>query len=392
LITAYRVTRDSLSSLLGEAWTIESAYAALRALEADVVPGQSSLFATPVRSDTDLVWEIGPQDAVFRANELSADSQRNLDVRIGRRIGDLRRAIEVIAHTEPERARALNDLLWNAIEIPGREAIHVVGDAPILAAWGHVGRSFARPLRLLAHLDDGVAVPARRRAPWPVWRAAGAALVVMLAAIMAFALFVPLDRLPLPAQRLFCEVTPVDASLLTQRDAERRRESELIRRLTEIRIQVAETRADCPIRVEYRQAPAPTPAQPPPDLPADRWQRRDLAMLEGCWDRITNLSTHDTRTGQLDRVASWRICFDRAGSGRHSVRYESGQTCSGPVRARFGPNEKLIMEDQSNIQCDRNFYIFRANSECTRTNDKEAQCDAIQPENNTRVTAIFRRP
>src|SRR5262249_9176566 len=91
--------------------------------------------------------------------------------------------------------------------------------------------------------------------------------------------------------------------------------------------------------------PPPRPASPPsppPSLPAARWERGDLGMLDGCWrlGRETQSTIgYGYGRSEMCRVLAGRICFGQNGTGRRettAICPSSGTvSCVASVNARF---------------------------------------------------------
>jgi hypothetical protein len=222
----------------------------------------------------------------------------------------------------------------------------------------------------------------------PAILASLAGLVLLAAAALAA---IPLGRPALKPAGAMCAVAPGDLeALLAQAEAENRGH-QLAGELARLRQALGEARAACPLpdppRIAAPPAPPAAPPAPPPvaALPADRWDRRDLGMLEGCWNRETAMQTTDRQTGRINRVVRWVTCFDRNGVGRQQVTYENGMTCSGPVRAEFLPNGRLAINDTA--PCGGGIggvQIPPVQYNCRRIDDSLAICDFFQPQGGAR--------
>ncbi|HTR87966.1 MAG TPA: hypothetical protein VMI56_26020 [Reyranella sp.] len=159
----------------------------------------------------------------------------------------------------------------------------------------------------------------------------------------------------------FCPGQP--ASLSADRD----RADELRRQVARLEGELARGRLACaavprpsPPPLELpRRAEAPRPQQtaalkppppPPPKvpLPADRWAKRDLSLLEGCW-----VLGHEGKTTQSApggplvqcTVKAGRICFGGDGRGQRHVSTicpaEGDITCAAPLTAVFADDGNL---------------------------------------------------
>jgi hypothetical protein len=217
----------------------------------------------------------------------------------------------------------------------------------------------------------------------PVILASLGGLVLLAVGALALA---PVWRPALKPAGAMCAVAPGDLdTLLAQAEAENQGH-QLAGELARLRQALGQARAACPLPEPPRiAAPPAAPPAPPPvaSLPADRWDRRDLGMLEGCWNRETSMQTVDRRTGQVNRVTRWVTCFDRQGVGRQQVTYASGMTCSGPVRAEFLPSGRLAINDTA--PCGgAGVQIPPVQYDCQRIDDGLAICDFHQPQGGAR--------
>jgi hypothetical protein len=140
------------------------------------------------------------------------------------------------------------------------------------------------------------------------------------------------------------------------------------------------------------QRPACAAPSPPEDLPEDRWQERDLTMLEGCWTLETpNFTTQDVKTGEVSDVKSWEMCFDRDGRGQEELGYADGRSCKSALTAAFAPDGKLVIREPANVDCGGGNYLYRSNYACLRVDAAHAQCEGHQPEIDRRYQVGFRR-
>lgn len=124
--------------------------------------------------------------------------------------------------------------------------------------------------------------------------------------------------------------------------------------------------------------PEPNPATEP-DLAEEAWDDRNLEMLEGCWQRISNLMIDDVDTGQVHAVRDWQMCFHADGSGEQRLEFDNGAVCSGPIDAVFLPDGRLQIRDLEDVPCDDGRGIYAHIAECTRLPDGTAECVARQP-------------
>jgi hypothetical protein len=140
------------------------------------------------------------------------------------------------------------------------------------------------------------------------------------------------------------------------------------------------------------------PPSPPPhaDLPKQRWEQRDLSVLEGCWTlgkeyqvQTYNMFNMPMETG-VTRAA--RLCLDQSGHGHESdiSDFPSGRvTCDAPVTARFGSGGNLSIQ-RPRVTCNPpRMTWMSAQLNCTRHDDATAVCTETNEHGN--VTVEFRR-
>lgn len=149
----------------------------------------------------------------------------------------------------------------------------------------------------------------------------------------------------------------------------------------------------CPAPVAALPEPAPPPAAPPRDIPEERWNERDISLLDGCWRLDSDLRFTDVNTRQVSRVRSWRMCFDEAGNGRQTIVMANGTRCEAPVRGRFTDSGALRISDLSDVRCaDRaQTTIFRRVATCTLNRNGRADCVSRQPDRGRGATPFTLR-
>lgn len=131
-------------------------------------------------------------------------------------------------------------------------------------------------------------------------------------------------------------------------------------------------------------------SRPSPPLPADRWSKKDLGLLQGCWTLGREAAAV---RGQIDKLTrenctskAGRICFDASGRGRReqTMSCPSAGTifCTAPVTAQFGPDGSFTAS-QPDVDCQRGAptkWNGRTLS-CRRIDDQRASCrDSGRPE------------
>jgi hypothetical protein len=173
-----------------------------------------------------------------------------------------------------------------------------------------------------------------------------------------------------PAAEPPADMTPALRASLDQEAADGRR---LAARLAEQQAELERKLAAC----TQRQA---TPAPP---LPADRWARRDLSLLEGCWELGRAVGAVRGDLGQPVREenctrTTGRICFDGKGAGHHELTVTcpiSGSFhCSAPIGARF-ERDGTLRTTQPRVLCsDALTRWLPYEHACHRIDDSHAVC------------------
>jgi hypothetical protein len=174
----------------------------------------------------------------------------------------------------------------------------------------------------------------------------------------------------------------IDPALAAEIDRQHHFEAEIGR------LELALLRAPaCPPQppAESPPIPAPRPAPPPeppaPEaIPEDAWRERDASFLEGCWDLDTDYQVQHVQTGAISTAESWQVCFDAAGAGRQTLIFDDGTECTGPMSGSFGEEGSLQLQDEGNLRCDNDTYIYERRLTCERVDPVTAQCESFQPE------------
>ena len=138
------------------------------------------------------------------------------------------------------------------------------------------------------------------------------------------------------------------------------------------------------------------PASPPPALASERWEKKDLSLLNGCWQlgRDTPVA-HHIANGPTERATAkaGRICFGENGSGSHEqtmVDPRGTWHCEAPISARFGNNGTLVASQPTGL-CKGSPPATWAAMEltCRRVSDTTALCQGL--DSTGRFDLEFRR-
>lgn len=393
----------ALRSVLPAGRDVVAWHAALSGeIAAHLSPGHAAVLARPEPGAGGVAW-VAEGTARTRYADLLGEGRRALDAALGAVLSDIRRLAE--SGVAPAVREA-----WPALrEVPDMGHVFAVDGRPVLAGWGHVagaavvGGAVGGASGRLARLDDGVAW---RATPQPQWRRYGMALGALAVLALVGGLLLPLLAPWLVAKPASCMIVPGQLEALRGQMELDSRGAELRTLLATLTEEVGRKQLTCPIVPAAAPPPAvpvplPRPAPPPPsppppqpraDLPRERWDQRDLSMLEGCWSLTTTLTVWNHEQTRSSRVRSWRMCFDGHGAGHQTIQLDDGRHCEGPLGASFGGDVLRVTEPQV---CDGpNFRLGRTERLCRRLGDSEAECNGHatdDPEARGSYTGRFRR-
>ncbi len=334
-------------------------------------PAHAALLARPEPTAGGMAW-LADGAARSRYADLPAAGRRALDVAAGAILSDIRRL------AESGKAPVVREAWPALMEIPDMGHLFAVDGRPVLAAWGHAGAGAsgcgaALPAGRLARLDDGVPW---RAAPRPPWRRYAAAMGVLAGLALASGLLLPMASHWFVDQPAACAIVPGQLDAFrgqTELDSRGQELRTLLATLTE---EVGRAQLLCPVAVTPQApapAPRPSPASPPrTDLPQDRWDRHDLAMLEGCWNLYTTITVFREDGTGGSKVRSWRQCFDGRGAGRQTIALEDGRQCDGALAASFDQDAALRVTEPT--ACHGSLHLARSERLCRRLGDAEAEC------------------
>jgi hypothetical protein len=347
-------------------------------IAAHLTPHHAALLAVP-QAEADGTGWYADGSAVRRHADFSPAERTQLQRNAGAILSDIRRLAE--SGTAPPVAAA-----WPALRnIPGLDHLFAVDGRPVLAGWGFApAAGGAGPM---AGLDDGRTGPRLLRLPARVYAATVLALLglVLVGAALAW-VFVPRT-----APALVCRVAPGQLELLQQAQREADRAADLHQQIAALDQDAGRKQLNCPVPQVVDPPPPPprpipcsancslpTPRPPPPPppkpLPQDRWDRHDLSMLRGCWDRTSNMQLHNIHTGEIADVRSWKMCFDANGRGHQSITLNDGRHCEQGLQARFGNSNDLQIAEDGRCEFPDDNYLLHGEMTCHRESDTEASC------------------
>jgi hypothetical protein len=139
------------------------------------------------------------------------------------------------------------------------------------------------------------------------------------------------------------------------------------------------------------------PALPPPALASERWEKKDLSLLKGCWQlgRDAPFTHRFANNGPSERATAkaGRICFGEDGSGSHEqtmVDSKGTWHCQAPITARFAGNGTLVTSQPTGFCKGSPPATWTAiELSCRRVSDMTALCQGA--DSTGRVELEFRR-
>lgn len=134
-------------------------------------------------------------------------------------------------------------------------------------------------------------------------------------------------------------------------------------------------RSDCTPQEIRRAAPPRQAEAEPPAIDQERWEQRDVGLLEGCWRLHSDYRVTHRDTGESVTVPYWRACFDAQGRGTQNIRMSDGTTCEGSVRAEFRENGKLRLRDAGDTPCSGGRRLLRRDGDCDLDGAGGANCE-----------------
>lgn len=135
-----------------------------------------------------------------------------------------------------------------------------------------------------------------------------------------------------------------------------------------------------------------------PALAAERWNKKDIGLLKGCWQLGRDAPVaHHFANGPTERATAkaGQICFGDDGTGSHEqtmVDSKGTWHCKAPITARFA-DDGTLEASQPKGACDGTppavWEALRLN--CKRMNDTTALCRGVDGDGRGRVDLEFRR-
>lgn len=359
-------------------------------------------------------WYAGWQGPVRAVADLPTAERDAVLADVERRLADVRRLGDMLAgHGPKEETGVVGLSLKLAARAPSPAFVFLVGDRPVIVAWGYEKEAAAALLPIALPRP-----PERRPVLGPAQTARPPALPAVIPTagvpwLRTLALALPLLLLLLGAAWLLREILPaapdvtiatregppalpppapgpdpipvLSASLSTEQSRARVLQVELSLAEAELKRRIADCKPPEPPRSEARPPqvavapPAPPqpraapPLQPQPQRnPNDNRLRlpstptNNYSFLEGCWR--TDPFRHDVRQLQPG-VSSY--CFDANGNGQ--LEWRRGRTaCRTRAQARFMGGSLALRDADST--CNDGSRWFADQLTCHRGADNVAQC------------------
>lgn len=355
-------------------------------------------------------WHAGWPGVVQPLSNLEPARREEVLAEVEKSLAEIRRLGDALAAAGPREDMGVVGLsLKLAARAPSPSFVFLVGDRPVIVAWGYEKES-APTLQPIATAQvpqhrPVIEPPAAATTSLPV--VAPAALVIPWARALAAAL--PLLLLVLGSAWLLRGCLPVDpamtlatregppappappaapdpspvlkASLATEASRGRVLQVELSLAEAELKKRIADCRppatppqvavAPPPAPVPPPKAVVPTPPPAPPQRPGDDRLRLpsptgNMSFLEGCWR--TDPFRHERNQPQAG-VSTY--CFDASGNGQ--LEWRRGRTaCRTRAQARFEGAVLRLRDADTNCNDGSRWYADQL--VCQRGADDVAQC------------------
>jgi hypothetical protein len=375
MITLIQTNARELRNLLPDGLDASLWHGPLTAeIAAHLSPAHATILSRPIAAGDSVRWEADA-NRVAPYRDLPAADQAALMRAVRGILSDVRRLAE-------RGSAPVVRQCWPTLrEIPDLAMLFVADGRPVLAAWGSVSGRVPAAAGILAEAYDQRPWQAR---PETRWMAYGTAATLLATGALIAGLALSRLLFPGPVTSV-CVVAPADMAALAAQAQQDRLHATLQGELARLVQEHGRRALQCPLAAAAADAPA---------LPAEQWQRHDLAMFEGCWNSISEMQVSDDATGQALPVASWRLCFDRSGQGNQTVTLQNGGRCVGPVTAVF-VGDRLVTTAERCMGPGFGGDLGRTQENCTRLSDTEARCVGQNLEGpragHTKIESLFRR-
>jgi hypothetical protein len=370
-----------------------------------------------------------PGDVVPFA-ELAAERKASLLAEIGNLSDDIAKLAASLKAAPSDDARLTGRALELTARRPSDDYIFLVGDQPVIVAWGYepdaagallpppMVPAAVPPAPSPAVIAPAAAAPAVVLASGPAALVAGAPfswlrwlliglLAILLTLLASYFLrqCAPVDaavavrHLP-PPPAPPAPPAPPDPAVGLQGDlgAAQADEAKLRATLAALRDELAAKRADCkppeppkpppappppvvekkpdppkpppkpPVVVEKKPDPPPVPPAPPGDdrMRMPKAPTNDYSFLQGCW------RTDTFKHGPAIRPGYATYCFDARGNGSMTFRFDNGVTCRAPATARYNGGQLAVID--ADAECQPRGRWAQDHLYCTPGADGVASC------------------
>lgn len=355
----------------------------------------AALFAKPVVLGGEVAWTTDLAGQIRGWDELSPAERDALDPMRRELGGSLTELVDSLRRRGVNtRSGNMSHLLETALVVPGARDLHMVGDRPVLTFWGfrRAGERGLDPLGTepLIRLPPPPPPVVRRGPIWP-WLLLAGLLALLLAGGGWWWIFSHPVAPPVPKPDVVVEPPKPPAPApapLPPPPAPPKPEPK-----------PPDPPPPDPLPPpEPKPAPVVNPSPPPPhaDLPKQRWEQRDLAVLEGCWILGKEFSVQSYNMfnvpGESGVTRAARLCLNQSGQGHEAAvsDFPSGRVrCDAPVTAGFGSGGDLTIE-RHQVTCNPpRMNWVGAHLSCVRRDDSIAIC--TETSMHGRAVVEFRR-
>ena len=333
--------------------------------------GHARFFAWPAEEHGTIAWATDLDGPVRRWSEMSPVEQAIAEQTRRTIRAALASRMALLEHSGPDpRDAAAAELIRFALNVPGPDAVFVVGTHPVLTFWGFARRNEAAfdPFAPIALRPAPAA--ALLRADRRILRLLLTVLlsIICLAAAGLYLALGPQHRTPVPLS------SPLPAMPATSRQ----------------------------VRPIPEPLPPPRPSSPVPELPprtispglGDRLKlpsdSADLSFLKGRWSVESGLTWGNISHEEPVEMA---LNLDGDGGGTVSI-YRTGppQVCSSPVEAHRA-GDTLTLQSRFRLRCPDASLMTSLRITCFQQDDGSALCHGVNlPGGNPFETRISKMP
>ncbi len=363
----------------------------------------------------EFVWYTNLAGTITPFEALPADQRPQREADLQAKLAALQGlAQQIRAESSPDRRSLEAEIIEAALNIPDDTCKFMVGEQPVLAAWGASlvnsnraavdvvwrGEVPQRPVAApgAAAADAAAATstevaatgrpslpPARtwswarlRNVLWLIPILAGILVAILLNRLGPFDWGIDFANL-LPKLPSWGTESTADAGKGPTWDSDKSvspdagKEADLRREIAELRRQLASRLDACP--VPSRQG-AVAPGQGL-SIPSDALAKKDLSFLEGCWNAPSVAVTLNSNTPQQsNEEAEAVLCFARDGkSGQRTIRNDK-IACEGPLTAELADDSVKITAPEA--AC-RGIPSFVSATIVCRPKGTQTVCEVTQP-------------